>query len=212
MIENYLLFIIMSICLIILPGPDTAMATKNTLVAGKVGGVKTVFGTCVALLIHTLAAVIGLSALIVKSALLFSIFKYVGALYLIYIGIKALLAVRNKEGIDTNDISLNNEDEHTHTSCFRQGFLTNLLNPKVAVFFLTFLPQFLNPNHNTFIQLLVMGLTYLVLTAIWFAFYIFLIDKISAFMKKPKTQRYIQGLTGVVLIGFGIKLAFEKSN
>ncbi|PFF64752.1 lysine transporter LysE [Bacillus thuringiensis] len=210
MIENYLLFIIMSICLIILPGPDTAMATKNTLIAGKVGGVKTVFGTCIALLIHTLAAVIGLSALIVKSALLFSIFKYVGALYLIYIGIKALLAVRNKEGVDTNDISLNNENKHT--SCFRQGFLTNLLNPKIAVFFLTFLPQFLNPNHNTFIQLLVMCLTYLVLTAFWFAFYIFLIDKISAFMKKPKTQRYIQGLTGIVLIGFGVKLAFEKSN
>ncbi|KAA0806268.1 LysE family translocator [Bacillus sp. AY2-1] len=210
MIENYLLFIIMSICLIILPGPDTAMATKNTLIAGKVGGVKTVFGTCIALLIHTLAAVIGLSALIVKSALLFSIFKYVGALYLIYIGIKALLAVRNKEGVDTNDISLNNENKHT--SCFRQGFLTNLLNPKIAVFFLTFLPQFLNPNHNTFIQLLVMGLTYLVLTAFWFAFYIFLIDNISAFMKKPKTQRYIQGLTGIVLIGFGVKLAFEKSN
>ncbi|WP_460270746.1 LysE family translocator [Bacillus sp. NEAU-Y102] len=210
MIENYLLFIIMSICLIILPGPDTAMAMKNTLIAGKVGGVKTVFGTCIALLIHTLAAVIGLSALIVKSALLFSIFKYVGALYLIYIGIKALLAVRNKEGVDTNDISLNNENKHT--SCFRQGFLTNLLNPKIAVFFLTFLPQFLNPNHNTFIQLLVMGLTYLVLTAFWFAFYIFLIDKISAFMKKPKTQRYIQGLTGIVLIGFGVKLAFEKSN
>ncbi|MDM5239154.1 LysE family translocator [Bacillus cereus] len=210
MIENYLLFIIMSICLIILPGPDTAMATKNTLVAGKVGGVKTVFGTCVALLIHTLAAVIGLSALIVKSALLFSIFKYVGALYLIYIGIKALLAVRNKEGVNTNDVAISNDNKHT--SCFRQGFLTNLLNPKIAVFFLTFLPQFLNPNHNTFIQLLIMGLTYLILTVIWFAFYIFLIDKISAFMKKPKTQRYIQGLTGIVLIGFGIKLAFKKNS
>ena len=94
---------------------------ENTLVAGKVGGVKTVFGTCIALLIHTLAAVIGLSALIVKSALLFSIFKYVGALYLIYIGIKALLAVRNKEGVDTNDISLHNEDEHTFA--FVKGFL-----------------------------------------------------------------------------------------
>ncbi len=75
MIENYFLFIIMSICLIILPGPDTAMATKNTLVAGKVGGVKTVFGTCVALLIHTLATVIGLSALIVKSALFIFYFQ-----------------------------------------------------------------------------------------------------------------------------------------
>lgn len=124
MIENYFLFIIMSICLIILPGPDTAMATKNTLVAGKVGGVKTVFGTCVALLIHTLAAVIGLSALIVKSALLFSIFKYVGALYLIYIGIKALLAVRNKEGVNTNDISLNNANENT------------LLSPRVSYKFI----------------------------------------------------------------------------
>lgn len=200
----------MSICLIILPGPDTAMATKNTLIAGKIGGVKTVFGTCVALLIHTLAAVIGLSALIVKSALLFSIFKYVGAVYLVYIGIKALLAVRNTEDLNTNDVPINNDNKHT--SCFHQGFLTNLLNPKVAVFFLTFLPQFLNPNHNTFIQLLVMGLTYLILTVIWFAFYIFLIDKISAFMKKPKTQRYIQGITGIVLIGFGIKLAFERNS
>ncbi|EEL99407.1 Homoserine/threonine efflux protein [Bacillus mycoides DSM 2048] len=186
------------------------MATKNTLIAGKIGGVKTVFGTCVALLIHTLAAVIGLSALIVKSALLFSIFKYVGAVYLVYIGIKALLAVRNTEDLNTNDVPINNDNKHT--SCFRQGFLTNLLNPKVAVFFLTFLPQFLNPNHNTFIQLLVMGLTYLILTVIWFAFYIFLIDKISAFMKKPKTQRYIQGITGIVLIGFGIKLAFERNS
>ncbi|MBK5447857.1 LysE family translocator [Bacillus sp. TH22] len=210
MMENFFLFIIMSICLIILPGPDTAMATKNTLIAGKIGGVKTVFGTCVALLIHTLAAVIGLSALIVKSALLFSIFKYVGAVYIVYIGIKALLAVRNTEDLNTNDVPINNDNKHT--SCFRQGFLTNLLNPKIAVFFLTFLPQFLNPNHNTFIQLLVMGLTYLILTVIWFAFYIFLIDKISAFMKKPKTQRYIQGITGIVLIGFGIKLAFERNS
>ncbi|MCX2825141.1 LysE family translocator [Bacillus pseudomycoides] len=210
MVENYLLFIIMSICLIILPGPDTAMATKNTLTSGKIGGVKTVFGTCIALLIHTLAAVIGLSAIIVKSALLFSIFKYVGAIYLVYLGIKALLSLKSKNSIDTNELPMKRADENS--SCFRQGFLTNLLNPKVAVFFLTFLPQFLNPNHNTFIQFLTMGLTYLVLTVIWFAFYIFLIDKISVFMKKPATQIYIQGLTGIVLIGFGIKLAFEKNS
>ncbi|MEH7456102.1 LysE family translocator, partial [Bacillus sp. JJ1127] len=192
------------------PGPDTAMATKNTLTAGKIGGVKTVFGTCIALLIHTLAAVIGLSALIVKSAFLFSIFKYVGAIYLIYLGIKALLSLKNKNSITTNDLPMKHADENK--SCFRQGFLTNLLNPKVAVFFLTFLPQFLTPNHNTLVQFLIMGLTYLILTVIWFAFYIFLIDKISVFMKKPATQRYIQGLTGIVLIGFGIKLAFEKNS
>ena len=112
MIEN---FFFSSLCLFVLLFYPVQIQQwlRKTLVAGKVGGVKTVFGTCIALLIHTLAAVIGLSALIVKSALLFSIFKYVGALYLIYIGIKALLAVRNKEGVDTNDISLHNEDEHT---------------------------------------------------------------------------------------------------
>ncbi len=208
--ENYLLFIIMSICLIILPGPDTAMATKNTLTSGKMGGVKTVFGTCIALLIHTLAAVIGLSAIIVKSAFLFSTFKYVGAVYLVYLGTKALFSLKNKNNLDTNELPMKHADGNS--SCFRQGFLTNLLNPKIAVFFLTFLPQFLNPDHNTFVQFLIMGLTYLVLTAIWFAFYIFLIDKISLFMKKPATQRYIQGITGIVLIGFGIKLAFEKNS
>ncbi|MBO1581632.1 MULTISPECIES: LysE family translocator [Bacillus] len=210
MVENYLLFIIMSICLIILPGPDTAMATKNTLTSGKMGGVKTVFGTCIALLIHTLAAVIGLSAIIVKSAFLFSTFKYVGAVYLVYLGTKALFSLKNKNNLDTNELPMKHADGNS--SCFRQGFLTNLLNPKIAVFFLTFLPQFLNPDHNTFVQFLIMGLTYLVLTAIWFAFYIFLIDKISLFMKKPATQRYIQGITGIVLIGFGIKLAFEKNS
>lgn len=210
MVANYLLFIIMSICLIILPGPDTAMATKNTLTSGKMGGVKTVFGTCIALLIHTLAAVIGLSAIIVKSAFLFSIFKYVGAIYLVYLGIKALLSLKDKNSIDTNELPMKHADENS--SCFRQGFLTNLLNPKIAVFFLTFLPQFLSPDYNTLVQFLIMGLTYLVLTVIWFAFYIFLIDKISVFMKKTATQRYIQGITGIVLIGFGIKLAFEKNS
>ncbi|MDM5154883.1 LysE family translocator [Bacillus sp. DX1.1] len=198
----------MSICLIILPGPDTAMATKNTLAQGKVGGLKTVLGTCTALLIHTFAAVIGLSAIIVKSAFLFSIFKYVGAIYLVYLGFKALWSLKNKDVTTGSD--LNQKNKFESTSYFRQGFLTNLLNPKVAVFFLTFLPQFLNPEQNTLIQFLIMGITYLILTAIWFAFYIVLIDKISIFMKKPSTHRYIQGITGVILIGFGIKLALEK--
>ena len=94
--QNFYLFVIMSIFLIILPGPDTAIATKNTLTLGRSGGVRTMFGTCCALLIHTLAAVAGLSAIIVKSSLLFSVFKYVGAVYLVYLGIKTLWALRNQ--------------------------------------------------------------------------------------------------------------------
>ncbi|WP_066306794.1 LysE family translocator [Bacillus sp. FJAT-29814] len=205
--ENFYLFVIMSILLIILPGPDTAIATNNTLTVGKAGGFKTVIGTCCALMIHTLAAVVGLSAIIVKSAMLFSVFKYVGAVYLMYLGFKTLWALKSKKPAE-----LAVENKYENKSCFKQGFLTNLLNPKVAVFFLTFLPQFVDAGSDTFVPFLTMGLTYTVLTALWFVFYIYLLNQISAFMKKPRTQAVFEGLTGTVLIGFGVTLAMEKTH
>lgn len=97
--EHFYPFVLMCIFLIILPGPDTAIATKNTVTFGRIGGLKTALGTCCALLIHTSAAVLGLSAIIVKSALLFSVFKYVGAVYLIYLGIKTLWSMKKKEEV-----------------------------------------------------------------------------------------------------------------
>ncbi|MEH7379453.1 LysE family translocator [Bacillus sp. JJ1533] len=208
--ENFYLFVFMCILLIILPGPDTAIATKNTLTIGRVGGLKTALGTCCALLIHTSAAVLGLSAIIVKSAVLFSIFKYVGAIYLIYLGVRTLWALRKKEVAAS--VEMNTSTKFENTSCFKQGFLTNLLNPKVAVFFLTFLPQFVDAGSTTFLPFLLMGFTYTVLTAIWFFLYVYLLNQISTFMKKPKAQNLIEGITGTILIGFGIKLALEKAH
>lgn len=204
--ENYSLFILMSILLIILPGPDTGLITQNTLAAGKQGGMKTVLGSAGGLMIHTLAVTLGLSSILVKSAFLFSIFKYVGAIYLIYLGITSLWSLRRK-ATDGDETS---ENVYKHKSHFFQGFLTNVLNPKVAVFFLTFLPQFVKPGTGAFWQFLAMGLTYTVLTVIWFFFYIHFINWIRAWMKKPSTQRVIQGMTGVALLGFGVKLALEK--
>jgi RhtB (resistance to homoserine/threonine) family protein len=208
--ENFYLFVLMCIFLIILPGPDTAIATKNTLAVGRSGGLKTALGTCCALLIHTSAAVLGLSAIIVKSALLFSVFKYVGAVYLIYLGVKTLWSLKKRE--EAASVEMNTDKQFVNTSCFKQGFLTNILNPKVAVFFLTFLPQFVDPGSNTFIPFLIMGITYTVLTSVWFLLYVYLINQISAFMKRPKAQNMIEGITGTILIGFGIKLALEKSH
>jgi RhtB (resistance to homoserine/threonine) family protein len=208
--ENFYLFVLMCIFLIILPGPDTAIATKNTLTVGRSGGLKTALGTCCALLIHTSAAVLGLSAIIVKSALLFSVFKYVGAVYLIYLGVKTLWSLKKRE--EAASVEMNTDKQFENTSCFKQGFLTNILNPKVAVFFLTFLPQFVDPGSNTFIPFLIMGITYTVLTSVWFLLYVYLINQISAFMKRPKAQNMIEGITGTILIGFGIKLALEKSH
>ncbi|MGM9944528.1 MAG: LysE family translocator [Lysinibacillus sp.] len=205
---NISLFLITCVLLIILPGPDTAVATKNTLVVDRAGGLKTMLGSCCGLLIHTFAAVVGLSAIVVKSAYLFAVIKYIGAAYLCYLGVKTLWAMKNLHKQQLDDFEENNK--YTKHSCFKQGFLTNVTNPKVAVFFLTFLPQFVDSTSSTFIPFLMMGLIYTGLTFIWFIFYVYLLDKISTFMKKPTTKMVIEGLTGAVLIGFGIKLALEK--
>ncbi|GED14306.1 hypothetical protein TS65_28360 [Aneurinibacillus migulanus] len=204
---NFYLFLLMSIVLIILPGPDTGLVTQNTIAQGRRGGVQTALGSISGVIIHTLVAVVGLSAIIVKSAFLFSIFKYVGAFYLIYLGIMSLWAIK-KKGIAIEDNK--SEKKNASLSAFRQGFLTNVLNPKVAVFFLTFLPQFLEPGSNTFLQFLIMGLTYAALTLIWFLMYVYLIHSINVWMKKPSVQRAIQGISGIVLLSFGIKLALER--
>jgi RhtB (resistance to homoserine/threonine) family protein len=208
--ENFYMFVLMCIFFIILPGPDTAITTKNTVTAGKVGGLKTLLGICCALLIHTTAAVLGLSAIIVKSALIFSVFKYVGAVYLIYLGVKTLWSLKNKEVAAS--VEMNTKSKFASTSCFKQGFLTNLLNPKIAILFLTFFPQLVDPGSNTFLPFVIMGTTYTVMTVLWSVLYVHLINQISTFMKKPKTQNIIEGLTGTILIGFGIRLFLEKAH
>lgn len=192
--------------LIILPGPDTAIVTKNTLTIDRIAGLKTMAGTLCALMIHTTMAVVGLSAILVKSAIAFSIIKYVGAIYLVYLGVRTLLAMRKRKAPTVDAIP----DQKANSS-FLQGFFTNLLNPKVAVFFLTFLPQFVSSGTNPFIPFLLLGITYTVLTFVWFIFYVSLLHKVRQFMNRPSTQKVMEGLTGVVLVGFGIKLAFEKN-
>lgn len=210
---NISVFLVMCILLIILPGPDTAIATKNTLTVSRKGGLQTIIGSCCGLLIHTCAAVIGLSAIIVKSAYIFAVLKYIGAVYLCYLGIKTLWTLRTirTQSPVVDDVG-SIEYKYSHQSCFKQGFLTNVTNPKVAVFFLTFLPQFVDGNSGTFFPFLIMGLIYTALTMLWFIFYVYLLDRISAFMKKPSTKAVIEGLTGAILIAFGIKLALEKAH
>lgn len=204
-------FVTLAFLLVLLPGPDYVLITKNTLKDGTKAGMNTLVGTCVALSVHTTFAVIGLSAIIVKSAFLFSTFKFVGAGYLFYLGVKALHSIRKSTESDlTSDIETTNNSAKQEPN-FRQGFLTNLLNPKVAVFFLTFLPQFVIPRENSFIPFMTLGVIYICITLAYFVFYILLINHIKIFMQKGSTQKAIQCISGIVLISFGLKLAFEEA-
>jgi RhtB (resistance to homoserine/threonine) family protein len=202
--ESFYLYVMMSIVLILTPGADTMLVTKNTLSHGRWGGGSTALGTATGIMVHSLAAALGLSAILAKSAFLFDIVKYVGAAYLIYLGVSSFQSLRKKasslEGSPLNS---------AQRTGFTQGLVTNVLNPKVAIFFLTFLPQFVDPNQDAFIQMLGMGLTYAILLLIWLFLYVYLLEHVRAWMQRPITQQVFQASTGVMLLLFGIKLAFS---
>jgi RhtB (resistance to homoserine/threonine) family protein len=203
-LAHFTLFLGMSLLLILVPGPDSGLVIQNSIAYGKKSGMKTVLGSVSGLLIHTAAAVLGLSALLVQSAWLFTILKWVGAAYLIYIGISSLRTVLRKE----EPMAMTKAKKQK--SFFAQGFMTCAMNPKVAVFFLTFLPQFVTDNMNHTLQFTLMGLTYGVMTIAVFTAYVLLIEAFSRWLKKPAVQKALQGTTGAVLVTFGIRLALER--
>ncbi|MEI4830013.1 LysE family translocator [Bacillus sp. FJAT-53711] len=207
--ENYLLFILTALLIIIMPGPGFALVTKNTISHGRNGGIKTVLGTVSGMMIHTIMATLGLSAILMKFAMLFTLIKYAGAFYLIYLAVKSLKSSFSKKEHMSGSVEMNPKDIGTVKS-FRQGFTTAILNPKTAVFFLSFLPQFIVSNQNHLFQFLLLGLTFTTLTAIWYFLYISLIRQLGTFLRKEKVNRTMEGITGTILLVFGVKLFFQK--
>ncbi|MGG0452466.1 LysE family translocator [Priestia megaterium] len=201
---DILTFLVLTLFVIMSPGIDTALITKRTMADGQTGGYKMALGLASGSLVHTLAATFGLSALLLQSALAFEIAKYAGAIYLMYLGISAFLSKKSDTGCSAK------EEKTKETSAFRQGLVSNVLNPKVAVFFLTFLPQFVQNDQNVTLQLLLMGITYTILAITWFFVFVFFINYLRKWLTTPSVQRFMDKATGVVLIGFGLKLAFEK--
>jgi threonine/homoserine/homoserine lactone efflux protein len=152
-LDDFLLFAFASLMLNITPGNDMLYVATRSASQGVKAGVVSSLGIAGGCIVHLLAAVIGLSAIIANSATVFDIIKYIGAAYLIYLGIKSFLSNQNK-------FSINNAIEKKPLSkLFWQGVFTNVLNPKVALFFLAFLPQFIHPEKgNTAFQILLLGL------------------------------------------------------
>lgn len=161
-------------------------------------------------LFHTFTAAFGLSAILMQSAIAFEIVKYVGALYLIYLGVSAFIK-RNKDN-DSNFHNNHQNEMEKKNSAFKQGLLSNVLNPKVAMFFLTFLPQFVETGTDATQQLILMGSIYTVLSITWFFVYVNFINYMREWLMSPKVQNIMDKATGLVLIGFGLKLALEKQN
>ena len=194
-------FLAVSALLIVAPGPDMALVARNALVAGTRGGILTSCGSVTGLVIWTLAASAGVAALLRASEPAFLALKIVGAAYLVFLGAQALRAAwRRDEGTAA--------PRARSRRFYRQGLVSNLGNPKIAVFFTSFLPQFA-PAGASFFALLALGVVFSLMTLAWLLGYGVVVARAGDVLRRPRVRRALEGATGVVLIGFGVRLATE---
>ena len=206
MVSNFPRFLGIAIFLIILPGQDTALTIRNTLVGGRRGGVFTIFGIVNGLVIWTIATSAGLAALILASNPVFVAIKIAGVAYLMFLGAKALLAAF---GTGQGPVSKFGgvSREMSRRTGYRQGAMSSLGNVKLGIFFTSLLPQFVPKDQPPFEAMLLLGLLFSVMTLFWLIGYAFAVAKAGDFLGRPKIRRSIDGLVGTVLVGFGVKLA-----
>ena len=191
-------FVGISIVVIVTPGQDTALTIQNSLVGGRRAGVLTAAGVSAGQAVWALATSVGLAALIVAFAPAFIALKLAGAAFLVYLGVHALLrAIRG----DTPETRAG-----TRHSPFRQGVISNLGNPKMAVFFTSLLPQF----GDSFSALLALGLLFCSMTFIWLTAYAFAVAKAGDVLRRPAIRRAFDAVLGVVLVGLGVRLATDR--
>lgn len=197
----------LSISLLILlaaisPGPDFAVVTKNSLLYSRKTGLFTAFGVSVSLLIHAVYCVLGLAIIISQSLLAFSVIKYLGAAYLIYIGFKGLFAKRETQHLDVK----HSRQTMTHRQAFSQGFLCNLLNPKAIMFLLAFFTLVVKPGHSL-ISEMGYGFEIASIHMIWFSSLAYMLTHAYIKANLNRLQFYIVKVMGAVLVAFGVRIA-----
>ncbi|MDI6402801.1 LysE family translocator [Balneolaceae bacterium ANBcel3] len=205
-IENYFGFLIAGIVLNITPGSDTIYVLTRSITQGKKAGYYSVYGITTGGLIHTLLASLGLSVILSKSATAFMVVQYSGVAYLVYLGIRMLT---DKSSVFENTQS--QIEKMDLNKIYKQGVFTNLLNPKVALFFLAFLPQFINPEYvQGATPFILLGLTFMTTGAIWCLFLAHSSSMLTeALRNNEKFGKVMQRLSGLIFIGLGIKLLIE---
>src|SRR5579864_147419 len=199
-------FIGVSLLLAVTPGPDMAVVTKNALAHGRRGVVLTTSGIALALLIWVTATAVGLSAVLRASGELLLVLKLAGAAYLAYLGLRTLLESRRRPG----DLLAGTPPAAPSRAIFQQGFLSAISNPKLGVFFVTFLPQFVELGQPLLPRLLELGLIFALIGWTWMNAYGFFVTRLRELITTPRVRQWMQRITGVVLLGFGARLALER--
>jgi len=199
-------FIGVAALLTIMPGADMALVTKNVLAVGRRRAMLTIVGICAGCVIHATASALGLSAILATSATAFNVVKTLGAGYLIWIGVQSIRESRNAAVAAPSS----EPSKRARLGPFLQGFLTNLLNPKVAVFYLTFLPQFISPGEAVLKRSLLLASIHIAMGFVWLTAYAWFIDRVGAVLTRPRVKMGLERVTGGLLIALGARLAWER--
>lgn len=199
-----LCFLGASAALTIAPGPDNLFVLTQGIARGRKPAIVTALGMCSGISVHTTAAAFGISAVFYSSVLAFNVVKYAGAAYLLFLAWKTL---KERSGIQ-----LATADERAFGALFQRGFIMNVLNPKVAMFFLAFLPQFVTPDTEHFApQMLLLGLIFMVQAVIIFCLIGFFSGSIGDFiLARPRITKYFEWLTAGVFVSLGVRLALAE--
>jgi RhtB (resistance to homoserine/threonine) family protein len=203
------LFVGIAAVVIVVPGPDTALVTKNAVLHGRRAALGTAFGVNAGLAVWTVAAAVGVASAVRASDVAFNVLKLIGAAYLIWLGARAIRDSRHPHGHEASERPAGRPMLDGRGG-FRQGVLSNLANPKIAAFFTSVLPQFVSPGHSVLVPSLALGAVFLVMTLAWLSAYALVAVKASAVLRRKSVKAAIDRLSGAILIGFGIRLALER--
>jgi RhtB (resistance to homoserine/threonine) family protein len=187
------------------PGADTMLVVRSAIVRGRRAGLLTVLGIGSGLFIHATLSALGLSVVLVRSARAFEVVKVAGAVYLVFLGLQALRSAAR--GVPVTE---QRTDPIGARRAFAEGLLTNVLNPKVAIFYLAFLPQFVGPGDPILAKSILLASIHFAQAIVWLSFVTVFVTRMRSVLSRPRVQRGLESLSGIVFIAFGVKLAMSR--
>jgi threonine/homoserine/homoserine lactone efflux protein len=201
-------FFAVSVLVIVTPGQDTLLTVRNTLAGGRRAGTTTAAGVAAGQAVWTLFAALGLTALLVASETAFRALRLAGAAYLVLLGLQTLYAAlsrRHARAVGTRRVGIGAR------AAFRQGLLSNLGNPKMAVFFTSLLPQFAPGGEPSFVALALLGLSFCTMTLAWLSGYAVVVSRAGELFRRSRLRRALEAAMGAVLVGLGMRVAADAA-
>jgi threonine/homoserine/homoserine lactone efflux protein len=205
--QHFALFLVGSIVVNLVPGADMALITRQVVTRGRRAAQATIFGNLSGIVVHALALAVGLSALLVASATAYTAVKLAGAAYLVYLGVQSFRQARRSRAGDADPAP---ERARYSGNAYLQGLISTVLNPKPALFFLSYVPQFIDRDGSVVFQVALLAGVHILIGLVWLTTFAWLVSRMHAVIVRPRVKAGLERITGGVLIALGLRVALEK--